>query len=358
MNFLAALLGGAAQGIGAYGKSVQDEERAVRMKQLDADLETKRQETIQAMRDKADQAKEERQAKSKDAERTKRVGEINSGVTGLIGSMKSDNPVANPETWTAEQESARNAGLAATAEAGRADVANNLGYYAEGEALGRAQNNKDLQSNRLVDNMRADRTETRTADYQTRSLDEQIRARKAAEGRAGEGSELRKVQTEAAQLALDEAKQTSKLYTTYESATDPKEKAAAREALIARGKIKEGDYGTVATKSTDANGNEVTTTRKQTGGPQANTKQTEEQAQADAQRFINAGKISQADANKRLAAAGFKPLSVEPSGPVVRSLQELRRIAAKPRGVSSAEASKAQDEIDYINSHPDRMRAF
>lgn len=77
---LMALLGGAAEGIYKTGKDAQDEERTMRLRQMESDLEMKRQEAIQAMRDKAEQAKEER------------ISARNKSDAGLINSMAADAP--------------------------------------------------------------------------------------------------------------------------------------------------------------------------------------------------------------------------------------------------------------------------
>lgn len=172
-----------------------------------------------------------------------------------------------------------------------------------------------------------------------------------------DGAGLRAKQIEAMDLTLSEKKEVNALIKEYSETQDPKRQAAVKHALIVRGIIKPGEFDTEKVTQETMNPDGTTTkterTQRRNSGTESQGKvsQTESQAHNDAMRAISAGKISVEDANKRLASGGFKPLqdTREPEIPgralYYANLNELKRIAAKPRGVSNAEANAAQNEI-------------
>jgi hypothetical protein len=233
---------------------------------------------------------------------------------------------------------------------GRPDLAKEFRADANLERLYQRQDDQDAIANRREDN---------NEKFRTKQLELQIANHKEAMARMGGDSATKKL----AQLKLDAMTEENDWRKGIAKlpAGDPK-----RAAEMQRGM----DMGWVK-----AEPNDVSTTVKTTSGAMTDTPvetsvttkgrvakdapQSESQAQADAQRFIAAGKISLADANKRLESAGFKPLASDATKPApIRSLQELKRIAAKPKGTSTAEANAAQAEIDYLRNNPDRIGAF
>lgn len=237
---------------------------------------------------------------------------------------------------------ARNAGLLGMSKEFRAEA----GEY-------RQQNLEDKRD--ALGNRREDNAEK----FRTKQLELQIANHKEVMARMGGDSATKKL----AQLKLDAMTEENDWRKGMAKlpAGDPK-----RAAEMQRGM----DMGWVKAEPNDVSTTVKTTSGAMTDAPVETTvttkgravkdvPQSESQAQADAQRFIAAGKISLADANKRLESAGFKPLVSDATKPApTRSLQELKRIAAKPKGTSTAEANSAQAEIDYLRNNPDRIGAF
>lgn len=200
-------------------------------------------------------------------------------------------------------------------------------------------------------------------------------AGKAKETRAGhidDNAGLRNIQIEAAKIALEEQKAIGKMPPAVKQmASAYQEQLKSLSATIDKGTLENTatpDGLKALEEKRTALSNKLSETlapymgNKVAAGATA-TKQTEQQAQADAQNVVSAGKISMADANKRLQAAGFKPL-VDPKAPSVAgrelynvNISDLKRTASKPRGVSTSEANAAQAEIDARQGEQ-RMKAF
>ena len=127
-----------------------------------------------------------------------------------------------------------------------------------------------------------------------------------------DGAGLRKVQEEAARMTLDEKKNANKLITDYRAEKDPVKKAEIIQEMTIRGLIKPGEYDTekVTEEKINRDGSTTKTERTQKRKPgmtDLGDVNAEATARRDAQAALGKG-LPLAEVNRRLAAAGFKPI--------------------------------------------------
>jgi hypothetical protein len=193
------------------------------------------------------------------------------------------------------------------------------------------------------------------------------KAKVARAGHIDDGAGLRAVQIEAANLSLSEKKEANALIKEFGETTDPTRQAQIKQALTVRGIIKPGEYDTekVTKETTDAKTGEVTKTeRTQRRGAVGATGTPEPQnvaAPAAALDYL-AKNPGQKDTFIAKYGAAALPRSSEPDVVAGRPFynanqSDLKRMASKPRGVSTSEANAAQAELD-ARIGEQRMKAF
>lgn len=166
------------------------------------------------------------------------------------------------------------------------------------------------------------------------------------------GAGLRKVQEEAARLDLEGKKVAKALIDKYTAEKDPIKKAELIQEMTVRGLIKSGEFDTekVTEEKTNPDGTVVKTERTQKRKP-GTTDLTDPKGGSEV-RYDAQGNayVKGPDGKPMLQSAAGKPAAAAPSVPgreyYNTPTPELKRMATKPRGVSTAEANAAQAELD------------
>jgi hypothetical protein len=179
----------------------------------------------------------------------------------------------------------------------------------------------------------------------------------ARAGHIDDGAGLRKVQIETANLTLTEKKKVNELMTEYETTQDPARKASIMQALTVRGVVKPGEHDTEKVTVEKMNDDGTTTKTERTQKRQGGLINSGGGAGKSDVRV--AGKVigqastpEEAQALVREYTAGSKkpegaPAAKVPGRPFYdASLSELRRVAAKPKGISTDEANAARAELE------------
>ena len=337
MNFLAGLIGATAVAASDKWKLDDEEERRARYRQADSDLRIKEQRVTEELKERAEVAREQRASTQAEKLRTDQASRIDDEAGKIadteVGATADRRAVlADPMT--------------------RVRAAGNAGYLRADQVAAAQLGRQDKER----DDARTEKKDDQNYKMDQDKLKAQVAHWKVIESSAGGDPNTKALAAMKLKLAEEELKWRKEL--TALPLGDPLRAAKIQSGIdMGWDRRVPPDVSTTVetTTGTDANPVKTSVTTKGQAGA-ATSAQTESQAQAQAKTAISAGRIDLAGANKRLEAAGFKAISDNtPQKP--KNLRELKRIASKPKGVSTAEANEAQAEIDYLKNNRDRITA-
>lgn len=169
---LAGLGRGLSQAADTFGSAMN--------KSIDSDRKRQEQIDDRSWQEAAEQRKAMMLEKIKTDARVNEVAEINKGVSSFVDATKAENPIANEETFTAEQRAVRDRGMGLIGERSRPNVAAELGYM---DTAGKLQVIQSSQDKTASDERRLNVDELRVNNKAEHDAAETKRKENADRGR-------------------------------------------------------------------------------------------------------------------------------------------------------------------------------